>query len=236
MDLEIEKCKQFEQFSFQHLTSFDISELRKMLLEEQQKTWEFFNPPKADNITQNCNIANLLLIHTFNDWDLNTPLKRYIMKPLYDKYMPFITPFIDFLNKQFPNCIVTSLSFSKLFPSKHISPHVDFMDIIKYPHRIHLPIMTNNECQFTINDDVRVIQEGDLTLICQNSLHSVVNNGDTDRIHLIIDLMDVKYVPSYQDIIIKNEFDEDSSREISDALIRFTENMKIKYPWFILDI
>lgn len=236
MEHEIEKCKEFEQFTFRHLTTFDVSALQTMILEEPPRTWEFFNPPQADNIsTQNRNTANLPLIHTFNDWDVNTPLKRFVIKPLYDKYMPLIEPFMELLNKQFPNCIVSRMAFSKLFPKKYISPHVDFMDMIKYPHRVHLPITTNNCCLFIIGDDISVLKEGALTHICQHVLHSVVNDGDTERIHLIIDFMNVKYVPSYEDIVIKDEFDEEGGRELKEGLIRYCEKTKVKYPWFILD-
>ena len=229
MELEIEKCKAFEQFTFRHLTSIDIAELKTMILEEPQKTWDLCNQS-----VENQSTANIPIVHSYNDWEVNTPMKRFVMKPLYDKYMPFINPYLDFLHQLFPNSIATRIVFSKIFPKKCISPHVDFMDMIKYPRRFHIPIITNNDCLFTVGDETRVLEEGQLTLICQHTLHSVVNDGDTARIHLIIDLMDTKYVPSYHDVVIQDEFDEDGIREIQEASSRFAESLKTKYPWFIL--
>jgi hypothetical protein len=55
-------------------------------------------------------------------------------------------------------------------------------------HRIHIPVITNNECFFEIDDELKVMKEGEAWEINNvRKLHSVYNNGETDRIHLLID-------------------------------------------------
>jgi len=53
--------------------------------------------------------------------------------------------------------------------------------------RLHFPIFTNTGVAFYINDELVTMQEGDCWYINANLKHRVANNGDTERIHLVID-------------------------------------------------
>jgi len=55
-------------------------------------------------------------------------------------------------------------------------------------HRIHIPILTNEECFFEIDGELKIMRSGEVWEINNvRKLHSVYNNGKTDRIHLLID-------------------------------------------------
>ena len=56
-----------------------------------------------------------------------------------------------------------------------------------YCHRVHIPIITNNSVVFTIGGEDRHLKQGELIEIDNVERHSVVNNGDTDRVHILID-------------------------------------------------
>jgi quercetin dioxygenase-like cupin family protein len=58
------------------------------------------------------------------------------------------------------------------------------------PHyrRIHLPIVTNPKCLFTVGNQTIHMKAGELWEIDNDTqLHSVVNGGSEDRVHLLID-------------------------------------------------
>lgn len=60
-------------------------------------------------------------------------------------------------------------------------------------NRIHIPIITNPECIFEIDNERRNLKVGEVWEINNNAKpHAVFNNGDTDRVHLLLDYYIIK--------------------------------------------
>lgn len=53
--------------------------------------------------------------------------------------------------------------------------------------RLHLPVTTNPGVDFLLNGTRAVMQPGELWYLRLADPHSVVNRGDADRVHLVID-------------------------------------------------
>ena len=54
--------------------------------------------------------------------------------------------------------------------------------------RIHIPITTHDKCIFTVGDEPKNLKVGELWQINYTQMfHEVQNQGETDRIHLIVD-------------------------------------------------
>jgi hypothetical protein len=68
-----------------------------------------------------------------------------------------------------------------------ITAHTDGNFSLVHSHRIHLPIMTNDEVWFTVGSKTINIREGELYEINNRRTHSVKNAGSEDRVHLIMD-------------------------------------------------
>lgn len=69
-----------------------------------------------------------------------------------------------------------------------VHPHIDKGKSFRVPRRIHLPIQTNPNCFFTVGDVTKNLKLGELWEINNNGImHSVSNEGETDRVHLILD-------------------------------------------------
>ncbi len=63
-------------------------------------------------------------------------------------------------------------------------------EIFNSCHRLHYPISTNDDCIFEIDGEERNLKSGEIWEISNVSkLHSVRNDGQSDRIHLLIDWM-----------------------------------------------
>jgi|LakMenEpi03Aug12_release.lakeMendotaPanAssembly.Ray.scaffolds.fasta_scaffold11138_20 hypothetical protein len=55
-------------------------------------------------------------------------------------------------------------------------------------HRIHVPVITNENCIFTIGDESKNLKPGQIWIVDNvGRHHGVKNSGDEDRVHLIID-------------------------------------------------
>jgi len=81
-----------------------------------------------------------------------------------------------------------SAVFINLPARSKIYAHTDAGAVFSVCRRIHLPIITNPECLFTVDEETINMKEGEIWEINNDGKkHGVVNNGDTDRIHLLMD-------------------------------------------------
>jgi aspartyl/asparaginyl beta-hydroxylase (cupin superfamily) len=72
--------------------------------------------------------------------------------------------------------------------NSQINRHIDTGKSLSICHRIHIPIITNKNVFFEIDNEIKNLKEGEMWEINNSEkMHSVVNNGDADRIHLIVD-------------------------------------------------
>jgi hypothetical protein len=82
----------------------------------------------------------------------------------------------------------TSVRLLRLSVGAEIKPHKDHC--LGYEDgcfRIHIPIITNSEVNFILDNNRLIMNEGECWYIDANFTHSVSNYGEEDRIHLVID-------------------------------------------------
>ena len=71
-----------------------------------------------------------------------------------------------------------------------IQPHRDANPAAKWPHKIHVPIVSNDQVVFRVEGAQYVMPEGEAVEVNNMGTHAVDNRGDTDRIHLIFEYYD----------------------------------------------
>ena len=78
-----------------------------------------------------------------------------------------------------------------------IIPHVDLGLGFLFSHRIHIPLVTNQNVIFTVEDERFHLKRGHVYEINNSKLHSVQNKNDPtyNRVHLIFDYMTSEYIP-----------------------------------------
>ena len=85
-------------------------------------------------------------------------------------------------------CETTSVRFLKLGAGATIRRHRDYdLGLEDGEIRLHLPIHTNPNVEFLLDDQRVELREGELWYLNFNLHHSVHNRSDADRIHLVID-------------------------------------------------
>ena len=75
----------------------------------------------------------------------------------------------------------------KLKANSNITPHVDTGDSLTNSKRTHIPIITNSDVTFTVGGETKHLKEGEIWEINNTREHSVDNNSNIDRIHLLMD-------------------------------------------------
>jgi mannose-6-phosphate isomerase-like protein (cupin superfamily) len=85
-------------------------------------------------------------------------------------------------------CEIMSVRMLNLTAGSVIKQHRDAdLAFEKGEARLHIPIHTNADVDFFINNERITMSEGECWYINANLPHRVANNGSMDRIHLVID-------------------------------------------------
>lgn len=92
------------------------------------------------------------------------------------------------LEKRF-NGTLCRAEIIKMKANVKIRKHVDGGSFLQYARRCHVPIITNDNVFFTVLDNTVNMKAGTLYEINNSLPHSVENNSDQDRVHLILDIM-----------------------------------------------
>lgn len=93
--------------------------------------------------------------------------------------------------------IVHRTRFAKLAPQSSIKPHIDYNT--EYGVRLHIPIITNLGCSFGgIDHDGKIVEahmpaDGSVWYINPGVKHWAKNDGDQERIHMIISVDSQKW-------------------------------------------
>ena len=86
-------------------------------------------------------------------------------------------------------CPLHAARLMNLSAGSRIKEHADLDLDAELGHaRLHIPIQTNDDVDFRLNGTRVVLREGECWYLRLSDPHSVANRGNTDRVHLVIDV------------------------------------------------
>jgi hypothetical protein len=113
----------------------------------------------------------------------------------------------------------------KLEANKNVTEHTDSGDYLNTVRRFHIPIITNDQVFYTVNGEKINMKEGDCWEINNRKPHSVDNDSNEDRVHLLVDIMPehefrtIDNLPSTSKIkVIENFISEDDANLFIDYI------------------
>lgn len=123
----------------------------------------------------------------------NWPELEVSKQPGWDRFAKLAVPLMHEIIRNWypPGGTIIRAMAAKLMPGGLILPHRDSHPSFAAGHRIHVPIVTNPRVRFMIDGRPVSLRVGEAYEINNQMVHSVMNKGDTDRIHFIFD-----YVPA----------------------------------------
>ena len=106
----------------------------------------------------------------------------------YDRFASIVEPVHATLASFFgeDGWIIRSL-FVRLLPGGEIPPHTDRGFSLTNSHRLHVPVVTNDDAGFSVGDQEQHMACGEIWEINNQRRHSAWNRGTQGRIHLICD-------------------------------------------------
>ncbi len=107
--------------------------------------------------------------------------------PLFEKFKKELYDILDYLKKfyQFKDYVAF---MARLSPNGKIFPHKDYGEFLTQINRIHIPLKSNEKCFYVVEDTEINMKVGTMYEIDNLRTHSVYNNGDDYRTHLIVNL------------------------------------------------
>jgi len=108
----------------------------------------------------------------------------------FDSFSKHLNSVVEICKHFFGEVGIKQAMLTRLSSGSEIRKHKDKGPITRKAHRIHVPIITNTECIFTVEKEKVHMGQGQIWAIDNvGKYHSVKNGGNTDRVHLIIDVI-----------------------------------------------
>lgn len=181
--------KKNDSFDFKYVRDFDVQALVN-IISKWDSEW------LIDTSRQESSARSL-------GYHSDTFASRLIFYPLQwcpgDKYSPqivcnneelwkLVEPIIKHLELIYTGR-VGRVTLVKLPPNKMVKPHRDLYLYPNLVHRIHIPILTNEDVFFSIEDKIENLKVGMAWEVNNAKLHGCYNMGNSDRVHLMIDII-----------------------------------------------
>jgi Rps23 Pro-64 3,4-dihydroxylase Tpa1-like proline 4-hydroxylase len=113
----------------------------------------------------------------------------------------------------------------KLEGNKNVTEHTDSGDYLNTVRRFHIPIITNDKVYYTVNGEKIHMKAGECWEINNRKPHSVDNDSDEERIHLLIDIMPESEFRTYDSLlpeskikVIENFISEEDAQSFIDYI------------------
>ncbi len=171
------------------LGTVDIAALRAAVLDIPEGAWDAENdgkPNRFDALDKTRHIV-FRFVSNFRDW------RDSYDRPLWTSWRDLLEPVLrqatdeyGYRRGAFPRVMLARMAAGGV-----IQPHRDANPAAKWPHKIHVPLLTNDKVSFVVNGQTYKMAEGEAVELNNMGVHAVENAGTTDRIHLIFEYYDL---------------------------------------------
>lgn len=171
--------------NFRQLDQVDVSGIKAKVLSLTDEDWAAYEFRQNRPGSAQVDTESIPLIFD-EDFRHESPTVR-------DKFIEFdcstlLEPLLQSISDYYTGegYVVRAL-LTRLKPHGVIPPHVDQGYSLLHCRRIHIPLVTTDTVAFTVGGEQRAMKEGEVWEINNAREHSVFNQSDQTRVHLIID-------------------------------------------------
>ncbi|NOT87203.1 MAG: aspartyl beta-hydroxylase [Lysobacter sp.] len=174
--------------TIRRLGPVDIAALKTAVLALPESVWDAENADKPNRFEALDKTRHIVFrfVDSVRDWRSSHD------RPAWGEWHALLEPVMraavmpyGYANGQFPRVM-----FARMAPGGEIKPHRDANAAAKWPHKIHVPLLTNDKVTFFVDNVGYHLPEGEAAEVNNMGVHAVKNAGDSDRIHLIFEYFD----------------------------------------------
>ena len=175
--------------SVRHLGPVDIGPLREAVLRIPEQVWDADNASKPNRFGALGATRHIVFrfVSSHLDW------RESYDRPLWPEWRDLIEPVMasatapyGYARGAFPRIML-----ARMAPGGVIKPHQDQNPAAKWPHKIHVPLLTNPNVTFYVDGEPYHFADGEAVEVNNMGMHAVHNRGSADRIHLIFEYYDL---------------------------------------------
>jgi hypothetical protein len=182
------KSKADLDFNFSPVSFFNIEALTERV-KNFSKEWEIDTSRQSTvyegRPNPHVNTNTYIIQNSSLYWERGTPFSKELLdKETYALLEDIVKQLEDRMIGQSARILLIKLNAnSKVFV------HKDSGDYLSNVRRFHIPLITNEKVSYTVGGEEIHMEEGKCYEINNLKLHSVDNNSEYDRVHLLIDIM-----------------------------------------------
>ena len=166
----------------------DIAALRAAVLALPEAVWDAENADKPNRFEALDRTRHIVFrfVDDVRDW------RGSHDRPLWPEWRALLEPVLAAATAayDYPAGAFPRVMLARMAPGGIIKPHRDTNPAAKWPHKVHVPLLTNHKVVFFIEGIGYPFPEGEAIEVNNMGVHAVANDGDTDRIHLIFEYFD----------------------------------------------
>lgn len=174
--------------SVRQLGPVDITALLEAVLAIPEATWDAENADKPNKFEALDKTRHIVFrfVDSTRDWRASHDRAMWARwRPLLEPVLAQATAPYGYARGVFPRVML-----ARMAPGGIIQPHIDANPAAKWPHKIHVPLVTNPGVVFYIGQQGHHFPVGAAVEVNNLGPHAVRNGGATDRIHLIFEYFD----------------------------------------------
>lgn len=177
--------KSEELFNFKQYDSFNIEPI-KNYINNFSKEWHLDNS-RQDKFYPHKDTTTYFIYETSLGWIKSD---GYVVEQKTNDFfiLDLVEPIIKHL-ENLHNGKRGQVLLIRLKANKSVADHKDGGDYLINTRRHHIPIITSDQTTFYVGGEACNMKSGECWEINNSKDHSVINNSNTDRVHLLIDIM-----------------------------------------------
>jgi hypothetical protein len=171
-----------------HLGLVDVAALRDAVLALDEAVWLRENAEKPNRVIALDRTQHVVFKFISGPYDWRISFER----PLWQEWLPLLEPVLrqataayGYANGEFPRVMLARMPAGEV-----IKPHRDSAPAARWPHKIHVPLLTNPDVRFYVEPNEYHLEVGQAYEVNNLGVHAVRNGGAEPRVHLIFEYYD----------------------------------------------
>ncbi len=174
--------------SVRKLGAVDIAALLAAVQATPEAVWDAENADKPNKFEALDKTRHIVFrfVDSTRDW------RGSHDRPRWDEWKHLLQPVMDaaVADYGYAHGVFPRVMFARMAAGGIIQPHIDANPAAKWPHKIHVPLTTNDKVLFWTGDTAHHFPVGEAVEVNNLGPHAVRNDGDGERIHLIFEYYD----------------------------------------------
>jgi hypothetical protein len=171
-----------ENFNFKFISNLNVEVLKSKLVGLTDNVWNEFTFRQETYDVH----AKTLTIPLIFSKDFES--ENVIYHPYFERFTDEIKVLTAIFEEKLGFGYITRAILVNLKANSTIPEHIDSGSSLDACHRMHIPLITNTQCDFRVGLETIQMKAGEIWEINNtNKIHSVKNLSNEDRIHLIVD-------------------------------------------------